>query len=412
MMKRRLFVKALALALASASLFGYGVYPFAADDCPVTVQAKEQQADAKVSMQSVQAFGYELLGQYLKEKNPVMSPVSAYVMLGMAAQGAKGTTKKEFQKVLGSDVLSVSRSLMEMLPQKKDGMQLTLVNSAWMDDEFTPKKDWLETAQEQFEAEVFEEKLDTNAAKNKINAWVNDNTGGMIPKLLEKKLEKEARLALVNALYFQADWQQQFLGEATFEADFKLDDGKLEKADMMKAVINECGYFKDGSSEGVVLPYKDSKFAFVAVKPAGEESIRDWYASYSAQKLAKLIDGRKTQDVDLTLPKFTSRCRLTLNDSLKELGLKKAFDEKKADFTLLGKSKNEENLYLSFVLQEAVIKVAEEGTEAAAATIGGIVAATGLFLDRPVVRFDRSFLYMILDTESGAPLFMGVVDQP
>ena len=254
MMKRRLFVKALALALASASLFGYGAYPFAADGCPVTVQAKEQQADAKVSMQSVQAFGYELLGQYLKEKNPVMSPVSAYVMLGMAAQGAKGTTKKEFQKVLGSDVLSVSRGLMEMLPQKKDGMQLTLVNSAWMDDEFTPKKNWLETAQKQFEAEVFEEKLDTNAAKNKINAWVNDNTGGMIPKLLEKKLEKEARLALVNALYFQADWQQQFRGEATFEADFKLDDGKMEKADMMKAVINECGYFKDGSSEGVVLP--------------------------------------------------------------------------------------------------------------------------------------------------------------
>lgn len=410
-MKKRLLSSALAFVLASASFFGTGAY-LSADKYMTVVQAKAKQTDAKAAAQSVQKFGYDLMEQYLTEKNPVMSPVSAYVMLSMVGNGAKGTTKKEFEKVLGSDMLSVSERLMGTLPQGKDGMKLTVANSAWLDDEFMPKKNWLNAAKNQFLSDVFQEDLSTNAAKNKINKWVSDRTNKLIPKLLDKKLDKETRLALVNALYFQADWQQQFVPESTFQGNFSLDNGKTIQTDMMHAWNYECGYLKDDASEGVILPYKDSNFAFVAVKPSGNESIQDWYASYKAEKLAALIDSSQKKDVELSLPKFEMRCRMKLNDSLQKMGIQKAFDEKKADLTLLGKTKQEENLYLSFVLQEAVIRVAEEGTEAAAATIGGIAGATALLPDKPVVNFNRSFLYMIMDMESGAPLFMGIVDEP
>lgn len=409
MMKKRVLSSALAFVLASSALVGTGTY-FAANGSLAAVQAKE--TDAKTSVKSVQKFGYDLMEQYLEEKNPVMSPVSAYVMLSMVGNGAKGTTKKEFEKVLGSDMLSVSEGLMGALPQEKDGMKLTIANSAWLDDEFTPKKAWLNTTQKQFQSEVFQEDLSTAAAKNKINKWVSDRTNKLIPKLLDKKLEKETRLALVNALYFHADWQQQFVPELTCQGSFHTDDGKTKNTDMMHAWNYSCGYLKDEASEGVVMPYKNSSFAFVAVKPSGEESIRDWFASYNAQKLSALVNSGETKDVELSLPKFEIRCKTTLNDSLNKMGIKKAFDEEKADLTLLGKTKTDENLYLSFVLQEAVIRVAEEGTEAAAATMGAVAGATALMPDKPVVNFDRSFLYMIIDTESKAPLFMGVVDEP
>ena len=67
---------------------------------------------------------------------PVMSPVSAYMTLGMVAEGAKGTTKKEFDKVLGSSSLALAESMMQTLPQKNDAAKLTIANSAWMDQEF------------------------------------------------------------------------------------------------------------------------------------------------------------------------------------------------------------------------------------------------------------------------------------
>ena len=193
-----------------------------------TVQAKTK-VTVKSDMQSVQQFGYQLLEQHLDEENPVMSPASAYVMLSMVGNGAKGTTLKEFQKVLGSDMVPAAQSLMESLPQEKEGTTLTIANSAWMDDAFTPKKNWLSTAQKQFQSEVFKENLDTNAVKNKINTWVSDRTNHLIPKLLDKKLDKQTRLALVNALYFHADWKQQFHAESTGEADFHTDDGKVKK---------------------------------------------------------------------------------------------------------------------------------------------------------------------------------------
>lgn len=407
-MKKRLFISALAVTLAAASLAGYGAGAVAGGG-PVQVQAK--QTDQQMSMQSVQIFGYHLMEQYLTESNPVMSPVSAYVMLGMLGEGAKGTTRKEFEKVLGSDMLSVSEGLMEALPQKKDGMKLTIANSAWLDDEFIPKKAWKNTVEKQFRSEVFQEDLSTAAAKNKINQWVSDRTNKLIPKLLSKKLEKETRLALVNALYFHADWEQQFMPERTFKYDFRLDNGGKVQTDMMHDNHYTCSYFKDDASEGVVLPYKDSQYAFVAIKPAGDETIRDWFASYTPKKLAALAESGQKKEVELSLPKFEIRCRMELNDSLQKMGLKKVFDEEKADLTLLGKSKTERNLYLGFALQEAVIRVAEEGTEAAAATIGGVVDATALMPEKPVVNFDRSFLYMIMDTETGTPLFMGVVDE-
>lgn len=410
-MKKQLLSSALAFILASASLIGAGAY-VTADESLKTVQAKEKTTDAKSAVKSVRKFGYDFMEQYLSEKNPVMSPVSAYVVLGMVGNGAKGTTKKEFEKVLGSDMLAASEQLLHTLPQEQDGMKLTLANSAWLDEAFTPKKAWLNTAKTQFQADVFTEKLSTNATKNKINSWVSDRTNQLIPKLLDKKMEKETRLALINTLYFKADWQQPFIPEKTSVADFHSDYGKTIQTDMMHDGNYVCGYFKDDASEGVILPYKDSNFAFVAVKPSKDEKIRDWYASYTPEKLEALLDSSQTKNVDLSLPKFDIRCRMKLNDSLNKMGIKKAFDEKKADLTLLGKSKDEENLYLSFVLQEAVIRVAEEGTEAAAATIGGIAAGTAMIIDKPIVKFDRSFMYMIVDTESGAPLFMGIVDEP
>ncbi len=411
-MKKRLLSLVLVFAIASVSFAGYGVSRQSARGCLYIVEAKEKNSESKTEIKPVQQFGFKLMKQYLTEKNPVMSPVSAYVMLSMAGNGAKGATKKEFQKVLGTDMLTLSKSMMDTLPQEKDGTQLTIANSVWMDDMFIPQKKWLEKATKQMSSDVFQAQLGTNTAKNKINKWVSERTNKMIPQLLTKKLDEETRLALVNALYFHADWQQQFMPEVTRKGDFKPDGGKAVKADMMHATIYHCGYFKDQESEGVVLPYKDSNFAFVAVKPSGEKSIREWYDSYSTGKLSALAESRETKAVKLTLPKFKVRCRMNLNEGLKNLGIKRAFHEKKADLSLLGKSEDGENLYLSLVLQEAVISVAEEGTEAAAATIGAAAAGAAMIPDMPSVQFDRSFLYMIMDMDSGVPVFMGILDQP
>ena len=70
-------------------------------------QAKELTQDigiginidySKPSMEPVQNFGYQLLQHNMEEKNPLLSPVSAYVVLCMLGNGAQGVTKEEDRK--------------------------------------------------------------------------------------------------------------------------------------------------------------------------------------------------------------------------------------------------------------------------------------------------------------------------
>ena len=64
--------------------------------------------------------------------------------------------------------------------------------------------------------------------------------------------------------------------------------------------------------------------------------------------------------------------------------------------------------------QKAVVKLDEEGTEAAAVTM--VVAdecAAVESTEKPIeVYFDEPFLYMIMDMDTKTPLFMGIMDEP
>ncbi|MDE6746852.1 MAG: serpin family protein, partial [Oscillospiraceae bacterium] len=68
---------------------------------------------------------------------------------------------------------------------------------------------------------------------------------------------------------------------------------------------------------------------------------------------------------------------------------------------------SEEMLFISDVIQSAKIICDEEGTEAAAATMG-IAVLQHADPDPIVLTVDRPFLYMI-ESPSGETLFMGVI---
>lgn len=417
-MRKRIFSAVIIMILFLTMIAGCGLEGGDSSMGQLELHAKELDCSkrinidyAKPSMLPVQQFGYDLLAYNIEEENPILSPVSAYIVLCMLGNGADGETKSQLEDVLGTDMKCIPDNLMNVLPQEKETMKLSIANSAWLDEAFLVDEEWLATVKSLFDSSVYQTDLNTETAKNDINKWVSDSTNEMIPNLLEQPF-KNTKLALVDALYFKADWVNKFAPQLTMEKDFKLEDGTTEEVHRMAGICYDCGYLKDDRSEGVVLPYSGSNFAFVAIKPTGEEKIRDWYATYSSEKLINLIDSRKQTDVDVYMPKFTANCKMRLKDSLKEMGITHAFDENQADFTLLGKSEDEQNLYLDMVLQEAVVKVAEDGTEAAAATAASMSDGGASIEMVNIVKFDSPFLYMIMDMESGVPVFMGIMDNP
>ncbi len=365
------------------------------------------------SYEPVQSFGYELFSLNTEEKNPVVSPVSAYLALALAGKGAEGDTKEAFLKVM-KDLECIPHELMAGIPREEEGMLITLNNSAWVDYHLSPKEEWLAWADSIYGAEVFHASLGAEDTYQTMNKWIEEKTKGMIDKLFEEPLNKDARLVLLNTLYFKGKWASPFEGLNTHEDIFTLEDGTTEKVDMMSKGRTHLLYVKDDVAEGVILPYQDKDMVFMALKPVGKQNVREMYEELTVENINAMLEQEETTLCNLKLPKFEVEFHKELNDSLKQMGLEVAFQDGLADFSGIGIPDDANNMYIEKVQQKSKIIVDEEGTEAAAVTSVEMFRCTSAYNPQlPVeVYFDEPFLYMIMDRERKVPLFIGIMDNP
>lgn len=366
------------------------------------------------SFAPVQQFSYELFSQNLEDTNPVLSPISAYLAMGMAGLGAVGETRQAFEDVLDGDMLCIPDYMMKNFPKEESGMQISFANSAWLSEELEVKDSWMNYLSSQYKAQVWQGNLSSTECMDSINSWIKEQTREMIPVFLEEPLSTDARVALFNTIYFKGNWRDPFEAHSTREKEFTTSDGETVPVDMMKKYHCNLDYLHTETMEGVVLPYESGNLSFVAIKPTAGQSVREMYREITFAELELLLENRERTLVNLQLPKFNITFDKELNDSFIQMGLEQAFDKDKADFSGIGTIPEEENLYISLVRQKAVICVDEEGTEAAAVTEVVMERATTADLEEEPrnVFFREPFLYMIIDMETNVPLFMGIMDDP
>ena len=129
--------------------------------------------------------------------------------------------------------------------------------------------------------------------------------------------------------------------------------------------------------------------------------------------LDRVVAGLESTLVELKLPRFEVRCTYQLRDALRGLGIEAGFDAFRSDFS--GVTDHPEGLSISDVLHDAWVKVDEEGTEAAAATmmdmLGGDWSEEAPSNPIPF-HVDRPFVFLIRDDQTGTVLFMGRVMDP
>ena len=102
-----------------------------------------------------------------------------------------------------------------------------------------------------------------------------------------------------------------------------------------------------------------------------------------------------------------------MTETLKGMGVTDAFDPEKANLYNMFKKDKTGNYYFSTVLHKTHIEVDRNGTKAAAATAVEMAKATAIPVrkDPVYVTLDRPFVYGILDTKTGMPLFIGTLDE-
>lgn len=415
-MKKRL-IKLIALAMCAAMLTG----------CAASGGVKNLTDGVEpVDMDAVGTDDYTMIGdlgaglmQYAaaqEAENPVLSPLSAYLCLAMLMPGAKENTKAEFEKIMGADwqyVSALAANIASELTGVKGNTRLDIANSIWTDDDKAViEEEWLKTVKAYFGPDIYSADLPSSEALKAINKWVNDKTNGMIPKLHDDNYDKDTIMVLLNALYMKADWAHKFEGNYTNDREFTKSDGSTVTVPFMNMFEAYESYIKTEDAEGIMLPYDDGRLAFIALKPDSGDA-RGYAASLTGAKLKELIAAAKADTfVTVNMPKFSTGYSVYLTDALKAMGMTDAFDPDLADLSGAGRGVDGP-LYISYVFQRVKVDVDEEGTEAAAVTEIATAEGCALPADEPIVlTFDKPFVYAIVDTETGVPLFAGVMENP
>jgi len=247
------------------------------------------------------------------------------------------------------------------------------------------------------------------AARAEINRVIAEQTEGKITGLLPSgAVTALTRLVLASAVYLKASWTQPFPENATASAPFYPDgpDGPALTVPMMRLTASQA-YLRGDGYQAVLLPYRDISLAMAVVLPDGP--LAALRPKVAAAGLGALLAGTAGHRVALSLPRFRLESAYNLIPVLRRLGVAAAFGDD-ADFSGITEAGP---LRIGAVAHKAYIDVDEHGTEAAAATALAMTALAVLRAPPPVTMIvDRPFLFAIIDTATGLPVFLGQVNRP
>ncbi|QEH36340.1 Serpin (serine protease inhibitor) [Aquisphaera giovannonii] len=366
------------------------------------------------------AFALDLYAR-LRDKpgNLFFSPSSISTALAMTYAGARGDTAGQMARVLhfGDDRAALDRGYRALLEATRPagdrpGFRLSVANRLWGQKDFRFLPDFLALTRDAYHAElgVVDFAAEPEPSRERINAWIEEQTEGKIKELLGTgTIDRLTRLVLTNAIYFKGDWAEPFKRDFTKEEPFHVTGDKTTRAPMMHKVHE----FRTGAADGlkfVELPYGRGDLSAVVLLADQVDGLPAVEARLSAASLDRWLTVGAMRQVDLALPRFKVESEFSLADTLAAMGMPLAFDRRKADFSGMS---SEDELHISAVVHKAYVDLNEEGTEAAAAT-GVVMTLRAMARPAPPVVFhaDHPFLFLIRDNRTKAVLFLGRVVNP
>jgi serpin B len=390
---------------------------------PAVCSAPQSSASAAQSLASDDtAFAVALYGPAAAVvgagQNVVISPYSVSATMTMIDVGAAGETDTQMQAVLNlpGNAATVAPAYATLACEDEtdgssEGNQLSLANSVWCQQGTAFEPTFLSVLSTGYDAPVQQVDFagDSAGATTAINQWVSQETQDQIPMLLQPgDVDMTTRIVLVNAVYFKGAWESGFNPSLTSLQPFTLSDGTKASVPTMDGdVVLTRGTLTANALSVYELPYKGQSLAMDFLVPEGALSTLE--SSLTPALLnAALASLGGPYSVELKLPRFSFNDRLNLNAVLSGLGMPDLFEVHVADLSGIDGAMD---LYVSFVVQQALVEVDEQGTVAAAATGGG-GAEGAVIVSPPLVVIDKPFMFLIRDVKNGSILFMGRVEDP
>ena len=363
--------------------------------------------------------------------NIFYSPFSLYVALSQIYFGSpKGSnTNSELASFLhlktgeGEDnnYLSIYKQAIDSLLKEQQldqrSSSIRIANRMYSAQGLTLKKNFKKILESYFSSTI-EEVVFSEETADKINQFVSDQTNGLIKEVIKRnRLGPSTTFVLLNAIYFKGTWKYTFNPNDTQIKAFHVDNTRQTNHSAMSVSGNfKVASIMDLESDILELPYNDGKTSMIIVLPNQKTDIRKVENLLGHFGLNSLIDRANeedlTPDVKVVFPSYETAFDFSdkkLEDAFARLGVATIFDPSQCDLSEIANEK----ISISTITHKAVIKVNEEGSEAAAVTVvEGSRSARPFQLDPKQFIIDRPFLLFIVDHNTKLPLFAGRIVDP
>jgi serine protease inhibitor len=353
--------------------------------------------------------------------NIVFSPYSITQAFALLAPGANGNTLSGIEQALSfllpQDRLNAAFNKLDLLLTSEGtgaitaaGEQLPILrnaNAIWGQVGLSIQPSYLDTLAVNYGAGLY--LVDfinaTEDARGTINSWVENQTNNRIQNLIpEGGVTDLTRIVLTNAVWFKASWASQFSAASTANQSFFNQDGSTSTVPFMHQMFMVSYALADGC-QAVDIPYAGNNFSMLVIMP-DPGTFDAFLSSLTPTVLGDITNHLSTQEVALSLPKFTFTEIADLGSILQSLGMTDAFNANTADFSGID---GNHDLFIHNVFHQAFISVDEFGTEAAAAT--AIAVGPGAEPPPPSLTFtiDHPYIFIIREIQTGSILFLGKV---
>jgi serpin B len=374
-------------------------------------------AAAAAVARAEQTFSFKLLQQVEPSSpgaNVTVSPASLALALAMLENGAGGSTLQQIQSTLDTPSMSAATqdagwaAIVATLAAeaKADGITFHSADALWLQNGFPVNAPFMQALARYFSSGVWQVDFSghLSSAVAAINAWVSQQTEGKITQLFNPgQLDPSTVFALANAVYFHADWADPFDPTMSSPGPFYVGPGDTTQPTYMNEMVDDTA--ATSAYQLAELPYTGDDLEAVAVMPTSG-SLVSFLQGLTPAELSSMVGGASTSAM-VSLPKFTTTDDIDLTSVLADMGLAGAFGPS-ADFLPM----SPQNPQLQSAVQRDYLKVAEQGTEAAAVTgISGVASAVRFIPAQPIV-FNHPFLFIVREVKTGTILFASMIENP
>ncbi|XP_050037005.1 ipis-1-like [Dermacentor andersoni] len=352
-------------------------------------------------------------------ENLIFSPFGIAVALTMALTGARNNTAEELASLLhvkdhqdkGHDHFP---QFLNNLSQFAPDVEFYVANRIYSGQQFRVHRSYRSHLENSYGATIrtVDFKKGHEAVRLEANAWISQQTVSKIRDLLPPgSVDAGTALILLNAVYFKGFWKSPFRAADTAPRNFHLDSRNTVRVDTM---FQHSESYRLGSSNelrarALEIPYRGGTMSMVILLPDGIEGLPFLERQLSWERLSSLLRClKRSNNVQLSLPKLKLEQRHVLNDVLKALGAVDLFTPGVADLSGMFQDARPA---VSDIVHKTFLQVDEEGTEAVNAA--AIMLRSTLRKWRPAhFTVDHPFMFIIKSKEPDVILFIGSVRRP